>query len=693
MCKFIHQPKVSIIVPTYNRIEYIQETIDSLLEQSYLNKEIICVDDGSDDGTWGFLCHIQNSNQGIKILRIPHCGSANAKNEGLKAATGDYILFVDSDDLLSLKAIEIMVDRAVSTQADIVFCRKTYFTGTIEKNLYSKGEGLVRCYIPERKFFSPDDIKDFIFNFTEFSPTAKLIRRDLIVNNKLTFPDFPRSEDFPFISLAICLSQRLSVIYKSLYFHRYHEHSLEANKDKFPISFIHATKFLELQLKTKGYFNKYEQSFFNALIERSWYNLKTSSTPSAIDSIKDSLKELFDYYNLTAKPRDYFYNKVALSSVSSALEVVFSEPESYYKKISHEDVTLSVIIPFFNAAQYIEKCLYSVLNCSLSDIEVICIDNNSTDGTYKIIERIGSKDRRIRLIKNPIGFAGASRNVGLSVAKGRFIHFLDADDWVNIDSYATLCRKMEDFQLDFVAFPNQAVSSNTLEKVNCNYFDLTDLSDEKFDRIISYPLHIQLLLNLNNAPWAKIYNRQFLLRNKIYFADLMCSNDVSFHISAVINCTRGMLCRIFCVNYRVNIDSSLIGIRAKHFKDVLDSSDIVSSIASKLPQDIRDIIISSDYNNYHTWYNRFKGNNNFLLRFKEMASNLPTSNSLRKKLSKPVSSDISENTKTLSELREVQDNHYQHIKDKISKLKRRTNYKLFFMLFFVITINILSFLL
>ena len=620
-----HSPKVSVIVPVYNGIKYIEESITSLLEQTYLNTEIICVDDGSEDGTWEYLSSIESANRGLRALRFPHCGSWNAKNEGLKAATGDYVLFVDADDLLSLRAIEILVESAVASQADMVFCCRTYFRGTIEKSLYSKGEGLVRYYIPERSVFSPDDIKDFVFNFTEMAPTAKLMRRALFVDNELIFPNLPRSEDFPLIGLVVCLSQRLSVVYESLYFHRLHDNSLEANKDKFPLSWIDGTRFLELQLKKVGLFERYEQSFFNALIERSWYNLRSSYSDTAKGLVKTSLEELFARYNLSAKPKDYFYNKTALDFVFSFLGVAFNEPPSYYQNISHDEVTLSVIIPFFNAAPYIEKCINSVLNCTLANIEVVCVDNNSKDGTTQIVHRFADEDARIRLIENSSGHAGASRNAGLRIARGRYVHFLDADDWVNPDSYAVLCKKMEEHELDFVAFPNQAVSAVSLEKIKNSYFDLSDLTDDNFDRLMCFPQNIKFLLRLNNAPWAKIYNRRFLLRNKISFADLLCSNDVSFHIAALLNCRRGMLCRKFCVNYRINLNSSLIGIRAKHFKDVLDCSDIVRSLTTNLSSDVKEMILAQDYCNVQSWFNRFRENNNFLLRYREIATKLPSS--------------------------------------------------------------------
>ena len=92
-------------------------------------------------------------------------------------------------------------------------------------------------------------------------------------------------------------------------------------------------------------------------------------------------------------------------------------------------MNLSIIIPIYNKAEYISECLNGVFAQTLKDIEIICIDDGSTDGSAEIISEFAENDERIRLIKQNNRGAGAARNAGIKVAKGEYIAFLDADDY------------------------------------------------------------------------------------------------------------------------------------------------------------------------------------------------------------------------------------------------------------------------
>ena len=96
----------SIIVPVYNTEKYINETLNSVLSQNYSNFEIVCVNDGSTDGSLEILNQLSNSDNRVKVIDIKNGGPANARNVGLQNAQGEYILFLDSDDLMEQNALE-----------------------------------------------------------------------------------------------------------------------------------------------------------------------------------------------------------------------------------------------------------------------------------------------------------------------------------------------------------------------------------------------------------------------------------------------------------------------------------------------------------------------------------------------------------------------------------------------------------
>ena len=112
---------------------------------------------------------------------------------------------------------------------------------------------------------------------------------------------------------------------------------------------------------------------------------------------------------------------------------------------------VSVIIPVYNVEEYIEKCIDSVLRQDYKNIEVICVDDGSDDSTVNIIMNYVNKNRRVKLYKQDHKNAGAARNLGLRFAKGKYVHFLDGDDWLKGHSVYSKLVKIISFP-SFITF-------------------------------------------------------------------------------------------------------------------------------------------------------------------------------------------------------------------------------------------------
>ena len=115
--------KVSVIVPVYNVEQYLEECIDSIINQSYTNIEIILVDDGSTDNSGAICDNYQNIDDRIKVIHQKNMGLSGARNSGVRVCSGDWITLVDGDDIIHPKMIEILYGSIKNTDAKIAFCR------------------------------------------------------------------------------------------------------------------------------------------------------------------------------------------------------------------------------------------------------------------------------------------------------------------------------------------------------------------------------------------------------------------------------------------------------------------------------------------------------------------------------------------------------------------------------------------
>ena len=179
---------------------------------------------------------------------------------------------------------------------------------------------------------------------------------------------------------------------------------------------------------------------------------------------------------------------------------------------------ISVIIPVYNVEDYLHVCLNSVLNQSYEDLEIICVDDVSTDSSLEILEYFAKKDSRIKILKNDHnGGCGFSRNQGLEVAKGKYVSFLDADDWFSPDTLEIAIKKAEEDNLDLVLFKTIVFYEEPRRFGHERYYDMEFMN--KFDNKVfnHWDLDKTKLFDLSNAAWNKLYRKSFLDENNLRF--------------------------------------------------------------------------------------------------------------------------------------------------------------------------------
>ena len=217
-------PIISIIVPVYNAQAHLRQCLASIRAQRMTDWEAILVDDGSTDGSAAICDETANADPRFTVIHKQNAGVSNARNDGIEAAKGDYLMFIEADDLVTENYCSEMLEAAKRFDADLVLCGFDRFNDEWEKHVQ-----LVRNYAVLFR-----DAKDFLLLYTEsrtnmfgVSIWAKLFRTDLIKNGNLRFdPSISYEEDCNFIADCVPHLQRIVALGESMYRYRQQEESL-----------------------------------------------------------------------------------------------------------------------------------------------------------------------------------------------------------------------------------------------------------------------------------------------------------------------------------------------------------------------------------------------------------------------------------------------------------------------------------
>jgi glycosyltransferase involved in cell wall biosynthesis len=204
--------KVSVIIPVYNVEAYLRQCLDSVVNQTLKEIEIICIDDGSTDGSAAILQEYAAKDERIKILTQVNSGAGAARNAGLAAAKGEWLSFLDADDEFAPEMFSEMVGAGEQSSADVVAC-----TMTTNGNIFQRWRGWA---------------------------WDKMFRREFILSQNLKFQNLPVSNDLFFTYSALALSSRTIAIAKDYVFHRKRPGSVETTRDRAPLAPLDAVKAL-----------------------------------------------------------------------------------------------------------------------------------------------------------------------------------------------------------------------------------------------------------------------------------------------------------------------------------------------------------------------------------------------------------------------------------------------------------------
>lgn len=223
------------------------------------------------------------------------------------------------------------------------------------------------------------------------------------------------------------------------------------------------------------------------------------------------------------------------------------------------DIKVSIIMPSLNVEAYIRECIESVLGQTLQDIEIICVDAGSVDGTRQILSNYAGADDRITLIDSDIKSYGYQVNTGIAQAKGKYVAILETDDFVLPDMYEKLYLQAETYSLDYAMADFKSFYDDEGRRIynNGNVFANTP---DMYGKILSMHDHAKIYNSNDVTLWRGIYSKSFLVDNRILLNETpgAAYQDICFMHRVRMRSRRSMYINEYGYCYRTDRDGSSI---------------------------------------------------------------------------------------------------------------------------------------
>lgn len=334
---------------------------------------------------------------------------------------------------------------------------------------------------------------------------------------------------------------------------------------------------------------------------------------------------------------------------------------------------VSVVMPVYNLQHYIYDTLTNFRNQTLSDIEIICVNDGSTDDSEKIIEKVMSEDSRVQLINQTNKGAGAARNAGIKKATGEYIYFFDGDDYCELDFLEKAVEKIELTNAQVLVFDFYRVNMQTGEETYCNGLNRSFYPKDK--ATFNYKdVPFRIMTIAIPTPWNKLYKTEFVKEKGLKFEEISSTNDITFASVSMAMAERVAYLPEAFVYYRMNQGSTTItSQKQKKLGNVVIAVESAARQAEALPYacEIKESIQQFIVENYIFALQNYAGSfrSSFYRKYYKQ---------LHIRFNSPMFDDICvdtlKNKKRFAEFKDIRDNSYKE--QFLKKVKKRINKKI-----------------
>jgi glycosyltransferase involved in cell wall biosynthesis len=531
------QIKVSVVVPVYNVAAYLPECLDSLTGQTLREIEIICVNDGSTDNSLEILREYEKKDARVHIIDKPNSGYGQTMNMGMDAARGEYLSIVESDDFILADMLETLYRTAQENKLDFVKADFYRFYRQNRTMLQSYNSITLGNYDAYNKVLCPAEHPE-VYRFT-VNNWSGIYSMDFINRYHIRHNETPGAsyQDNGFWVRVFSRAKRIMFVNTPFYMYRGDNPGSSINNKGKAMAIV-----TEYQLTEKNWLDadpELKKNFITVFRFKQFGSYYFTFRRIAPELKQDFLRQFTADFQAAEKAGE-LDRRLFDEKQKKLLEQVLHDPDAFYAENKDDqfvpvtpsaEITdtpkISVIVPAYNTAPYLRKCFDSILRQNLYDFEVIAMDDGSTDNTLELLREYQARDKRFRVYTQENQGAGPARNHAMRYARGKYLCFMDPDDWYprhNTLKFLYDNAEKHDVKICGGSFSNvdsagvmHTEFTGTLKDYTFRNEGLMHYADYQFD----YGYH------------RFIYDREMLQREHITFPSLIRFQDPPFFVRAM----------------------------------------------------------------------------------------------------------------------------------------------------------------
>lgn len=580
---------VSVIVPVYNGERYLEECLDSILQQSFQGWQMVCINDGSTDRSLQILERYAQMDDRISVLTQDNRGLSASRNMGLDCAEGEYIIFLDCDDRLTSGALERLYTQASRDQLDILYYDgDTFYDEDLEaEGNYERYRQLYHAKTTISGVITGIEMFRRLFDSGSYRASAcmQMLRRVYLKETGVRFYCGIMYEDNIFTFKTMTQAKRTGYCHRTIYERRMHGGSIvTAQKD-----FRHMRSYVIAYVEMSAYF--FQNRSFSCIAQGVIAQLNSLMQHAAEIYMQLSEDERLDIAQKNADGRlildmaagwcaqnglqdsslvraarncerrarklHYLLKTQGMRGTAAFCMAKLAKEEDYrpskqaarYCRVRYNPDApfVSVVLPVFNGERYLKETIASLRKQRLRNAEFIFVDDGSEDYSAGILEVAAKRDVRIRLIRKPRENAGAARNRGLDEARGKYVIFLDSDDTFDPRLLVYAYDRAEQVEAEVVMFDADVIELPENKRQEPAWMKQTKHLPQGVFAGADAPDSLFQMLN----PWTKLYRCDYIRRGGFRYQSQYATNDAYFTIMALACAQRITTMPLPLVHYHI----------------------------------------------------------------------------------------------------------------------------------------------